>query len=85
MKIEWRVIDPNLTNKSVYRNQPLGYGIDGEEETFKCHGAEQGRAIRRNEAGRGDLSSVQSQARFCDGPDITTPTSNHDTLRSRGF
>jgi hypothetical protein len=74
-----------LSDKPVHRNQSFGDGIDGKEKTFKSHGAEQSRTIRRNEARGSDFSAVQSQPRFCDRPDISTSTGNHHTLRTCGF
>ncbi len=69
-------------DKSVYRNQSLGYGINGEEKTFKSHGAEQWRTVGGNEAGSRDFIAVQSQPCFRDGPNVSLSAGDHDALRA---
>jgi hypothetical protein len=72
-------------DKPVYRNQSLGDRIDGEKKTFKSHGTEQRRTVRRNETRSRNLSAVQSQPSLCDGPNVSASAGDHDTLGARGF
>jgi len=83
--IESRRADLLLTDKTLYRDQALAEGIDGEEKTFECDGAEQGWTLRRNKARSRDLIAIQSQPCFGYGPDVSLSARDHDALRAGGF
>ena len=74
-----------LTDKTVYRDQSLANGIDGDEKTFEGDGAEQSRFIGCNEAWGGDFIAVESQLCFGDGPYASPSSGEHHSLRTRGF
>ncbi|OGQ78746.1 MAG: hypothetical protein A3F90_06270 [Deltaproteobacteria bacterium RIFCSPLOWO2_12_FULL_60_19] len=74
-----------LPNKAVYGNQTFADGINRQEKTFKGHGAEQRRAVGRNEAGSSDFIAVQCQPCLCHGPNVSLSASDHDALRARRF
>jgi hypothetical protein len=83
--VEYGRNDPALTDKPVYRDQALADGIDGEEKTFESDGAEQGWTLRRNKAWCRDFIAIQSQPRFCHGPNVSLSACDHDALRAGGF
>ena len=77
--------DSGLSDYSVYWNQPFANGIDSEEKTFECDGAEQGGTVRCNKAWSRNFVAIQSQPRFGYGPNIPLSAGNHDALRAGGF
>jgi hypothetical protein len=85
ISIESRLAGPALTDKSVYRDQALANGIDGEEKTFESDGAKQGWTLRRNKTWSRDFITIQSQPRFGYRPNVSLPTCDHDALRACGF
>jgi hypothetical protein len=72
-----------LADKPVYGKQTLADGIDCEEKTFKSHGAEQRKTVRRNEALSSDFIAVQSQPCLRHRPNVSLSASDHDALRAR--
>jgi hypothetical protein len=76
---------PSLTDKAIDGNQSLGDRIDGQEKTFKGHGAEQRRTVGRDETWGRDFSAVQRQTSFGYRPDIPLAARNDDALRAGGF
>jgi hypothetical protein len=83
--IESGLADPQLSDKPIYRDQPLGDRIDCEEKTFQSHGTEQRRTVGRNEAWSRDFIAVQSQPRFGYGPYVSLSAGDHDALRACGL
>lgn len=74
-----------LADKSIYRNQSLGDGVNRQEETFKSHGAEQWRTVGSNKAGSRDFIAVQSQPCFRHWPNVSLSPGDHDALRASWF
>jgi hypothetical protein len=75
----------SLADKPVDGNQPLGDRIDGEEQTFESYGAEQYRAVGRNEAWGRNFNTIQRQTCFGHRPDISLAASDYDPLGTGGF
>ena len=69
-----------LPDKAFRLDKPLRDGIHGEEEALEGHSAEQRLSAGSDEAGRGDLTSVDRDADFGDGPDLASTTSNLNRL-----
>jgi hypothetical protein len=80
--VESRRPYPVLTDKSVYRDQALADGIDGQEQTFESDSPEQRWTFRRNKAWGGNFIAVQSQSRLGYGPNVTLSPSDNDALRT---
>ena len=85
IRIESRRDNPVLADKSVYWDQALADGIDGEEQTFESDGAKQGWTLRRNKARSRDCIAIQSQPCFGYRPDVSLSARDHDALRAGGF
>jgi hypothetical protein len=85
IRTESRRVDPELTDKPVYRDQALANGIDGEEKTFESDGAEQGWTVRRNKARSRDCIAIQSQPCFGYGPDLSLSARDYNALGAGGF
>ena len=58
--------------------------MDGQEQAFERHGAQQDRTVRGHEARRGDLAAVDGQTHFGDGPCGSLAPGDDDGLRSPG-
>src|ERR1700745_2130129 len=84
-EIPSRLADPQLANKSIHGNQTFADWVDCQEKTFKSHGTEQRRTIRRYEALSSDFVAIQSQPCLCDGPNVALFACDHDALRPSGF
>ena len=69
-----------LPDEAFLLDEPLRDGIHGEEEALEGHRAEQRWSAGSDEAGRGDLTSVDRDADFGDGPDLASTTSNLNGL-----
>ena len=85
IRIENHRADAVLTDEPVYRDQAFADGVDGEKKTFESDGAEQGWTLRRNKALSRDLITIERQARFGYGPDVSLSARDHDSLRAAGF
>jgi hypothetical protein len=71
--------------KSLYRDQALGNGIDCQEKTFERYSTEQRRTVGSDKALSRDFSAVQRQTCLCHGPNVSLPTSNYNPLRASRF
>jgi hypothetical protein len=72
-----------LANEAFDGDETLGDGIDCQEETLERDGPEQRRSAGGDEAGCGDLLSVQGEADLGDGPGLPSATGGLNGLGAR--
>ena len=69
-----------LDGKALDLDETLGDGIDGEEETFQSDGSKQRWPTRSDEARSRDLTSVDGETHFGDGPGLPAPSGRLNRL-----
>jgi hypothetical protein len=73
-----------LAHESFDGNQAFRDRVNGEEQTFQSHRAEECRAPGGDEARCCHLLSVQRQPDLANGPNILLAPGNHNRLSSEG-
>jgi hypothetical protein len=73
-----------LTDESLYGNQALGDGVNGEQETLKRHRAEQSGSRGSDKASRVDFVTIECEPYVGKGPSFISAPCSLDRTCSIG-